>query len=412
MFEWYDFYLAATAAAAVWPRIFFPTTMDPALALAVSVASVGLAYLARPIGAIIFGHLGDKYGRRNTLTWTLVVMGISCVGTAILPTYASIGMMAIVMIFILRFLVGLGLGGESGGAFSWIAEARPNSKHRGFWISWPYAVLTIGKLVSILAFYLAATLLPTYAAYLDWGWRVPFAVGAVMLVIGMVIRLKILESPMFEQMRSKRTILKFPAFQVIKEQWRKILALLWLQAYSTAIASLIILPYSVSYLVKLGVGEAFANLSVTGGTAAAFIAALGGAYVSDYVGRRQMVVVSALLCIAILYPYFYLLNTLNWIWIVIAQVILYFCSVLAGGVNSAIYTETFDTKYRYSGSGLTFQMSSVVAGLLIAFLLPGLITSYGIVGAWQPLVWSCIILCILAIVSAYFAKETRGATLQ
>jgi MFS family permease len=168
----------------------------------------------------------------------------------------------------------------------------------------------------------------------------------------------------------------------------------------------------VSYLVKLGVGEAFANLSVTAGTAVAFFVMLGAAFVSDYVGRRKIVYVSAVLCILVLYPYFFLLNTLNWVCIVAAQVLLYACSTLSGGVNSAIYTETFATKYRYSGAGLTFQMSGFVSGILIAILLPYLLTTYGVLGAWQPLVWTCMALSILAILSAYSAKETRGTALE
>jgi MFS family permease len=408
MFEWYDFFLAAVAAAAVWPKIFFPAKFDPAMALALSVLTVGIAYFARPVGAIFFGHFGDKYGRRNTLVWTLIVMGVSCVGTALLPPYASIGMLAFGILFILRFLVGFGLGGELGGATSWILEVKPGAKHRGFWMGWPFAVLSIGKLLAILAFYIVSASLSN-AAYMDWGWRVPFAVGALMLVVGFMVRVKIMESPMFQQLQKKRSVLKYPAFQVIREQGRKIFILLMIGCCNS-VANIVILPYSISYLVKLGVDEAFANLSVTGGTAAAFFGCLGGAYLSDYVGRLKVLRVGVVLIILMMFPYFFLLNTLNPLWIMVAQILLYGAILFANSCVTIIMTESFATKYRYSGSGITYQFSQLVwGGLPIAILLPMFILTYGVLGASQPVIWTIIALCIITVVSSLFVKETRGA---
>ena len=411
VFEWYDFFLAAAAAASVWPRIFFPAKFDPAIALAISVSTVGLAYFARPLGAIVFGHFGDKYGRRNSLVWTLIVMGASCVGTAVLPPFASIGLLALAILIVLRFLVGFGLGGEMGGASSWVLEAKPGAKHRGFWISWPFAVLAIGKLLAILAFYIASASLAN-AAYYDWGWRVPFAVGALMLGVGFFVRLKIMESPMFQQLQVKRTILKYPAFQVIREQGRKIFILAMIGCCNS-IANIVILPYSISYLVKLGVDEAFANLSVTGGSAAAFFTCLGGAYLSDYVGRLKVLRASVVLIILMMFPYFFLLNTLNPLWIMVAQILLYGVILVGNGVVSILMVESFATKYRYSGSGITYQFSQLVwGGLPIAILLPVFILTYGVVGASQPVIWTIIALCIAAGVASFFVKETRGTTLE
>jgi MFS family permease len=411
MFEWYDFFLAAVAAAAVWPKIFFPAKFDPALALAVSVMSVGLAYLARPVGAIIFGHIGDKYGRRNTLVWTLILMGISSVGTAILPPYASIGMLALTMIFVFRLLVGIGLGGEQGGAFSWVAEARPNSKHRGFWIAWPNAVLTLGKLLSILAFYVVSASVSS-AAYLDWGWRIPFALGALMLVIALLVRIKVMESPMFQQLQAKRSVLKYPAFQVMREEWRKIFKLLWLMAYSATITGMLILPYSVSYLVARGVNDAFANLSVTVGTAVSFFIMLTGGYLSDIAGRIKVIRAGAALTIAVLYPYMFLLQTLNPIMIIAGQAMLYPICQGQLGAASTLYVESFATKYRYSGAGITYQLGGMITGILVAVILPVFLITYGVIGSWQPIVLVNIALCLLAIVSTFFLKETRGTALE
>jgi MFS family permease len=411
MFEWYDFFLAAAAAASVWPRIFFPANFDPAIALAVTVAAFGIGYFARPVGAVVFGHLGDKYGRRNSLVWTLIIMGVSCVGTALLPPYASIGMLALAMIFVFRFLVGFGLGGELGGAFSWILEAKPDSKRRGFWMSWPYAVLGLGKLLAIFAFYVASASL-SHAAYYDWGWRVPFAVGAVMLGVGFILRLKIMESPMFQQLAAKRKVLKYPAFQVVREQGRKIFVLIMLTCIA-GISATVFLPYSVSYLVKLGMDEAFANLSVTGGTAAAFFGSLGLAYLSDYVGRLKVIRVGAVLIMLFMFPYFFLLNTVNPLLIIIAQVLLYAPTVGCSGCVSILITESFATKYRYSGSGITYQFAQLLwAGIPIVILLPMFLVTYGVVGASQPVIWITIAMCIVTIASSLFVKETAGTTLE
>ena len=233
-----------------------------------------------------------------------------------------------------------------------------------------------------------------------------------MLVIGVIIRVKIMESPMFEQLTAKRSVLKFPAFQVLKNEWRKIFRMLWLNAYIPAVAAFLILPYSVSYLVKLGANESFANLSVTAGTAAAFCTTLLGAYVSDYVGRLKVVRIGAILVIASLYPYFFLLNSLNPVWVIVAQMLLYGTDDIADGVCKAIYTESFPTKYRYSGQGLTHEIGGMITGVLVAIILPVFIVTYGVVGAFMPIVWVLIAMVVACILASFFVKETRGIALE
>ena len=250
------------------------------------------------------------------------------------------------------------------------------------------------------------------AAYVDWGWRVPFLAGAVLLAIGLVIRLKIMESPMFQQLHSKRAVLKYPAFQVVKEQGRKIFTLLWIHAYAAAIPGFVILPYSVSYLVAMKMPEAFSNLSVTVGTAAAFFTVLGGAYVADRTGRLKVLRVAGILTIAVLFPYFWLLNTLNVVWILVAQTLLYGVVQVPLGPNTALYAESFATKYRASGAGLCFQLAGLVTGILVALILPILITTYGVIGSWQPVVWISIVLCVVAMGASFFVKETKGVVLE
>jgi MFS family permease len=411
LFEWYDFYLAAAAAAVVWPKIFFPPRMDPALALATSVASVGIAYLARPLGAAIFGHIGDKYGRRTTLVGTMMLMGLSSGATGLLPPYVSWGVAAVVVLFLLRILIGIGIGGEIGGAYSWIVEARPSSKNRGFWVSWPSAILCLGKLLSVFVFFIVAASVSN-AAWLDWGWRIPFLIGLALMVVAVVVRIKLLESPMFQQLRTKRAVLKYPAFQLLKAEWRKVFKMLWFSAFTISVPALVILPYSVSYLVALGMPESFSTMSVTVGTAVGFFMVLAGGYMSDYLSRLRVFRAAALLTILVMYPFFWLLSTIIPIWIIAAQVLIYGVIETSAGALAPLLAESFPTKYRASGAGLTYQLGGFVSGILVAFLLPALLLTYGVVGSWQPIAWVSIALTILVIATSYFVKETKGITLE
>jgi MFS family permease len=217
---------------------------------------------------------------------------------------------------------------------------------------------------------------------------------------------------MFQQLQRKRAILKYPAFQVIREQGRKIFTMLWLKSYIVAVAAFIILPYSVSYLTKIGVDEVFATLSVTVGTAVAFFTTLLGAFISDYVGRLKVVRLGCILMLAAFFPFFWMLNTLNAIWIIVAQAMLYGIDCFPNGSVSVQFAESFATKYRASGAGLTEQLSSFVNGVLIALILPILLVTYGVVGAWQPIVWICIGMTTIAIIASLFVKETKGVTLE
>jgi MFS family permease len=174
----------------------------------------------------------------------------------------------------------------------------------------------------------------------------------------------------------------------------------------------VILPYSVSYLVRLGVDESFANLSVTAGTAVAFFAMLGGGFASDYVGRLKVVRVGGLLCIAIIFPYFLLLQTLNPILIAVAQMLLYGFSDIPVGSNTGLYAESFATKYRYTGSGFTYSFGGLISGILLALILPALLVTYGVVGAWQAVSLCAVGFVAMSLLASFFVKETRGVVVE
>jgi MFS family permease len=409
--EWYDFYIVAAAAGTVWPKLFFPSSFDPVLALAISVSSVGVAYFARPVGAIIFGHVSDKYGRRRTMVWTLTTMGVSCLLTAILPAYNVIGMSAIVLVFIFRFLVGLGLGGESGSGYSWIMEARPNSKYRGFWTSWVQTPSSFARGTAVFAFALAAAALAP-AAYLEWGWRIPFVLGALGVFLAILVRAKLMESPLFQRLTQRREVLKYPAFEVIKREGRRIFTMLWINIYASMIAAFVMLPYSVSYLVKMGVDESFANLSITWAAFAAAAPTVLGPLLSDHIGRKKTLWLSAAIFIPSMCIYFPLLNTLNPLYIIAAQVLLYCSFVPAVSSNRTMFAENFPTKYRASGMGITDQLAAAMTGIFISFALPALLMTYGVIGAALPVSLISIGVMVLGVVASLFVRETKGIALE
>jgi MFS family permease len=231
-------------------------------------------------------------------------------------------------------------------------------------------------------------------------------------VIGIVVRAKILESPLFQQLQARRNVLKYPAVQVFKEEGRKLFTLLWLDAWVALLPALVVLPYSVSYLVKLGVSESFATLSVTAGTGIATVAVLGGAFLSDYIGRVKMQRIGAIVSLAFLYPYFLLLNSLNWIWIMVAQAMIYCLFELPTGSDKALYAESFSTKYRYSGSSLAFQLGSMLTGIMVGILLPFYLVAFGVTGAWLPIVLTSAAMIIIALIATLFVKETRGTSIE
>jgi MFS family permease len=263
----------------------------------------------------------------------------------------------------------------------------------------------------VFAFALAAAALAP-AAYLDWGWRVPFALGALGVFVAIFVRLKLMESPLFRRLTEKRQVLKYPAFEVIRHEGRRIFTMLWINIYASMIAAFVMLPYSVSYLVKMGVDESFANLSITWAAFAAVPVTVLGSLLSDYIGRKRNFWLSAGIFIPCMCIYFPLLNTLNPLYIIAAQVLLYCAFVPAVSSNRTMFAENFPTKYRASGMGITDQLAAAITGILISFALPALLMNYGVIGAALPVSLISIGVVVLGVFASLFVKETRGIALE
>jgi MFS family permease len=408
--DYYDYFIALLVASIAWPTVFFPSvSADVGLALSISSAAVTLLF--RPIGAFIFGHLGDRLGRKKMLMWTLSTMGISTLGIALVPSYAAIGIAAPIIVIFFRILFGIGAGGEYGGAIAWTSEFVSKSKNRAFWTSWVQIATAIGLVISsaVVFFLFIAASSSGKVAFINNGWRIPFFFGAVLIVIGVAIRYFLGESPLFKKLGSKK-VDKTPALTIIKSNWRLILTLAIAPEFAASVISLEVVPFSETYIshIILNGDIAFATVSVILGGIFAIFTAICGALISDKIGRKKTLYLSALLTMVFTYPYFMLINTGSYALIILAQLLLIGSIFIAAGVIPILLAEQFVTKYRYSGIGLSNQSGGVLAGVLTTFVLPAIIISSGtLTAAWPKIVFVSIGICILSIIFISFIKETK-----
>lgn len=398
--EWYDFFIAGLAAATVWPIVFFPT-FSPAAALAASLSSYVVTFITRPIGGYIFGHFGDKLGRKSMLVWTLSLMGISSFGIALVPSYATIGLGGPALIILFRIILGLGLGGEWGGASAWILEFSSKSKHRGFWSGWVNTALGFGVALAAGLFTLVRIISPS--TFVTIGWRIPFVIGGFLIIIGIVIRYYLSESPVFDLQKEKGLISRAPAAEVLKKYARKIFTLGFTLSYVIAIQSGVILAFAVPFLV--GVHHMDPTIVYSTIIVAAVVSVVTtelGAITSDRLGNKVPLIISIVLTIVFIYPYVLMLETLNLALIFLAQAILGGVCFYGYGVLVRLFGGNFETKYRYSGAGLVFQIGAAY-GSVIAIIFPLIGAQKGGIGGIYVVILT-IVMCILSLIPAVLIK--------
>ena len=411
MIEYYDYFIGSFAAGLVWPAVFFPSS-NPVAASALSISAFGSVFLTKPIGAYVFGHLGDKTGRKQTLILTLIAMGIGMLGIALTPSFATIGVLAPISIVAFRVIFGFGTGGEFGGAATWVSEFAAKSKWRSFWTSWAQTPVPIGLVLASFTFsFLSASL--ARPVFMDWGWRVPFVLGAVIAVVGLVIRYRLEDAPVFKQLKSSGGLEKTPANQVLKKHWGRILLLALSWTYMSALVSGLIAPYSIQYLTANHVSQTFASLSVTYGAIVAIFTIMAGAILGDVIGRKPVIAIGALLSMILVYPYFMLLHTLNHLEIILAQILLLGAILFGTGVVSALFTEQFQTSLRYSGSGLAYQIGALFTGILVTFVIPAIIVgAHGPVNAVTPMMELGVGVAAVSLIAISVVKEGKKGTLM
>jgi metabolite-proton symporter len=367
--EWYDFFLYGTAAALVFPKLFFPGASDYAGVLA-SFAIYAVGFAARPVGAAIFGHWGDRIGRKATLISTLLVMGTASFLIGVMPTYSSIGIWAPTLLVVLRLMQGIGVGGEWGGSIT-LSMEWGNPRRRGFIASWPQVGVPIGLLLSTGAVSLTSHL--TGDAFETWGWRIPFIASVLLIGLGLWIRLGVLESPMFAREVESKSVEKTPVVEVIKRNPKEILLSAMLRMSEQMpfyIFTVFVLEYGVD---ELKFDKTFLTNSVALAAAISLFSVPFFGHLSDKIGRKRMYIIGAVCTGLFAIPYFGLLNTGTGALVTLAIVLSLVPHDMQYGPQAALIAESFSTKLRYSGAGIGYQLASVVAGgpapLLAAWLL-------------------------------------------
>ncbi|WP_433274541.1 MFS transporter [Pseudonocardia xinjiangensis] len=401
--EWYDFFLYGTAAALVFPHVFFPG-QSPYIGVLASFGTQFVGFAARPIGAAIFGHYGDRIGRKATLVTTLMIMGVCTALIGVLPAEATIGIAAPILLTVLRLLQGIAVGGEWGGSVL-LAMEWGSDKRRGFMASWPQLGVPIGLLLSTAMVQLMSA--TTGPGFLTWGWRVPFLVSLVLVAIGLYVRLQVLESPAFTRVKETRSVVRVPVVEAFRHQWREILTSAFVRMSEQA-------PFYLFVTFVLTYGTQQLQLSRAGLLTDTLIAAAIGfisvplfGYLSDLIGRRMMYGIGIVCTGVFAFPYFGLLNTRVAGLVLLAIVVSLIFHDMQYGPQGALIAESFGANIRYSGAGIGYQLASVVAGgpapLIAAAILQNTGSSTGI----ALYIVGC---CVVSFVALLFMPRTAAAS--
>jgi metabolite-proton symporter len=400
--EWYDFFLYGTAAALVFPALFFPNS-DPYTGVLLAFGTQFGGFAARPIGAAIFGHYGDRIGRKASLVITLLIMGIGTALIGVLPTYAAIGVAAPILLTVLRILQGVAVGGEWGGSVL-LAMEWGTAKRRGLMASWPQLGVPLGLLISTALVQIVSST-TSKEAFLSWGWRIPFLVSLLLVGVGLYVRLSVLESPEFAAVKQEKTVARMPLLEVLRTQWRDVLVSAFVRLSEQA-------PFYLFITFVLTYGTQQLQLDRTGLLTDTLVAAAIGlisvplfGYLSDLIGRRLMYGIGVVCTGLFAFPYFGLLDTRVAGLVLLAIVVSLIFHDMQYGPQAALIAERFGTNVRYSGAGLGYQLASVIAGgpapLIAAAILKNTGSSTGI--AWY--IVGCCVVSLLALL----AMPSRGA---
>ena len=398
--EWYDFFLYGTAAALVFNRLFFPT-FDPLMGTLAAFGTYAVGFFARPVGGIVIGHYGDKIGRKSMLVLTLVVMGVATFLIGLLPTYQQIGPWAAVGLVLLRVAQGFGVGGEWGGAVLMAVEHAPPGA-RGYYGSWPQIGVPAGLVISTAVFALFSRL--PEEQFLSWGWRVPFLLSALLVIVGLMIRVRILETPAFTKVKEASREAHQPIIELLKTYPKQVLLAMGARFGENGafyIYSVFVLTYATQH-VKMPQQVVLTAMLIGAGLELMAIPFFGA--MSDRFGRRPVYLFGAIATALWAYPLFRLLDTasppLVWLALIVAFV---FSHAAMYGPQAAFFSELFGTRVRYSGASLGAQLAAVLAGGTSPFIATLLLARYGT----NALSLYLIFMAAVTIVAVLLASETH-----
>jgi metabolite-proton symporter len=387
--EWYDFFLYNTAAAVVFKDVFFPKSTDYVGTLS-SFATYAVGFAARPIGAAIFGHWGDRLGRKATLIVTLLLMGVSSALIGVLPGTGTIGIAAPILLVTLRVLQGIAVGGEWSGSVL-LSMEWGNPRRRGLMASWPQIGVPIGLILGTVAMSSLAT--ASGDAFKQWGWRIPFLFSLVLVAIGLWVRLRVMETPMFAKVVERREVEKVPVLEVIRRHPKEIILSALLRC-SEQMPFYIFTSFALTYIVEHAkLSKTFALNAVAVAAALELVLIPTFGHLSDTMSRKRVYAMGALLLAVIAFPYFALINTavpaLVFLTVVLAQV----PHSMQYGPQASLIAEVFPTKLRYGGAGIGYQLASVFAGGPAPLLATWLLHDYG----WWAISFAMVLAAVLTL---------------
>ncbi len=357
--EWYDFFLYSTVTGLVFAKLFFPHS-DPWVGTLEAFAIYAVGFVARPIGAAIFGHFGDRIGRKSTLIATLLLMGLATAAVAVVPTYESIGIWGAVILTVLRFIQGVGVGGEWGGSVLMSMEWARNDRSRGLIASWPQFGVPCGLFLANLAVLAFSQM--SGEQFLAWGWRIPFALSLLLVGVGLYIRLGIFETPVFSKLLAERKLDRTPMLTVIKQHPKEILLSAFARMAEQApfyIFTAFVFSYGIG---TLHVSRDFLLTAVLSASVLSFVAIPLSGHVSDQIGRKNMYMIGAVVTGVFGFVYYAMLNTGLETVIFLAIIISLIPHDMMYGPQAALIAESFTGRLRYSGCSLGYQLASVIAG--------------------------------------------------
>jgi MFS family permease len=408
--EWYEFFLYASAATLVFGTVFFAQTGSALDGIIAAFLTYAVGFIARPLGGIVFGHFGDKYGRKRLLQFSIILVGVATFLMGCLPTYAQIGLLAPILLVVLRFLQGFAVGGEWGGAVLLVAEHSP-AKSRGFWASWPQAAVPVGNLLATLVLFVLSSTL-SEEAFLSWGWRVAFWLSAVIVFVGWYIRTKITDAPIFLEMQAERDAAKatsYGVFEVVKRYPRGVITAMGLRVAEN-ILYYVVVTFSIVYLTQV-VQEGTSNtlLMLVGAHVVHFIVIPLWGRLTDRVGRRPVYAFGAVAGATWAFFAFPMMDTGEpvLIWLAIALGLTFHAAMYAS--QPAIMAEMFPTRMRYSGVSLGYQVTSIFAGSLAPIIATSLLGQFG---SSVPIAIYVAVACAITLVAVAAARETRGLDLR
>jgi len=392
---WYDFFLYGQLTGLVFGKLFFPRS-DPLVGVLQAFAIYAVGFVARPVGAVIFGHYGDRIGRKAALITTLLLTGLATFGVGFVPTYEQVGIWGAVILTIIRFVQGVGLGGEWGGSVLLSMEWARSNSHRGFIASWPQFGAPAGFFLANLAVLTLSVI--SGDQFLNWGWRVPFFVSIVMIGVGLYIRLGILETPTFARLLSENRIERAPVFEVIKRQPKSII-LVALAKMGEMVPAFIYTVFVLTYgTTILGSSRDLLLSALIAAAGVSFFTVPIAGYLSDRIGRKRMYLIGSVAMGVYGFIYFALLNTRMPSWIFIAIVLSLVPQHLMYGPQAALIAECFTPRLRYSGASIGYQLSSVIAGGPAPLIATALLAAFGSGYVIAVYIFFCAMVSVVATV--------------